>query len=282
MSVSSVSSQKTMEEIIKSSNATTDRNTGALGKDDFLNLLVTQLRYQDPLNPQDDKTFIAQMAQFTALEQSQNMNKTMTNSQAFSMIGKYVNATTTDASTGKTTDVEGTVTSVKISDGKCYVVVNNQDILVDNVSNVSESSYYDNSKSLSEYTNLLNFNVNAAVYDSKTGNIVPADGKVVSLEKGQYEDYAVLDGVEFKVGSVTKSDGTVLDTPEAIKSYLDSVKSSTDKAVTITAVNTSNSETVAVSADLVDYTVDDTGAVKATLNSVYVPVESVAKIVKQA
>src|SRR5690554_3799189 len=54
--------------------------TGAmqeLGKDAFLELLVTQLRYQDPLNPQDNSQFIAQMAQFSALEQMQNLNDTM-------------------------------------------------------------------------------------------------------------------------------------------------------------------------------------------------------------
>ena len=45
------------------------RNTGEMGKQDFLNLLVLQLRYQDPLNPVDDKEFIAQMAQFSTLEQ---------------------------------------------------------------------------------------------------------------------------------------------------------------------------------------------------------------------
>ena len=40
-----------------------------LGKDAFLRLLTTQLRYQDPLKPIDDQDFIAQMAQFAALEQ---------------------------------------------------------------------------------------------------------------------------------------------------------------------------------------------------------------------
>ncbi|MGE7841840.1 flagellar hook assembly protein FlgD [Lysinibacillus sp. NPDC093712] len=48
-----------------------------LGKDAFLKLLITQLQHQDPTNPMDDRDFIAQMAQFSSLEQMQNMTKTM-------------------------------------------------------------------------------------------------------------------------------------------------------------------------------------------------------------
>ncbi|GGE65516.1 flagellar hook assembly protein FlgD [Priestia taiwanensis] len=47
----------------------------ALGKDAFLKILVTQLQHQDPLNPMQDKDFIAQMATFNSLEQMINMNK---------------------------------------------------------------------------------------------------------------------------------------------------------------------------------------------------------------
>lgn len=279
MAVSNVSNQKTIADIIAASQKTTsDRNTGALGKDDFLNLLVTQLRYQDPLKPMEDKEFIAQMAQFTALEQTQNMNTTLSNSQAFSMLGKYVTAETTDDTTGQTSTIEGFVTNVKLSDGKAYITVNNQEVLASKVTNVSESTSTQN-KDISQFTSLIGYMVNGAVYDSSNGNIIAANGQVKSLEKGKYEDYAVLDGVTFDVSSVTKADGTVLDTQSAITSYLDSVKAGTDKAVSITAVDSSTGYKVPVKADLVDYTVNG-DAVKIQLNNVYSPVESISRITK--
>ncbi|MDR7856267.1 flagellar hook capping FlgD N-terminal domain-containing protein [Tissierella sp.] len=48
-----------------------------LDKDAFLRLLTTQLSNQDPLNPMEDREFIAQLAQFSSLEQMQTLNKTM-------------------------------------------------------------------------------------------------------------------------------------------------------------------------------------------------------------
>lgn len=75
----------------KTVSATKDKTKdNNLGKDDFLKMLVTQLKNQDPLKPMDDTAFIAQMAQFTSLEQMQNMNSSTLANQANGMIGKNV------------------------------------------------------------------------------------------------------------------------------------------------------------------------------------------------
>lgn len=68
---------------------------GDMGKYDFLILLSAQLRHQDPLEPQSDSDFAAQLAQFSSLEQMQNMNATlegMMSYQSYSLIGRFVMA----------------------------------------------------------------------------------------------------------------------------------------------------------------------------------------------
>ena len=66
------------------------RKAGELGKMDFLNLLVTQLRYQDPLNPIDDREFMAQLAQFSALEQMTENVRWARMSYGLSLVGAAV------------------------------------------------------------------------------------------------------------------------------------------------------------------------------------------------
>ncbi|MDD5065765.1 MAG: flagellar hook capping FlgD N-terminal domain-containing protein [bacterium] len=68
-----------------------------MGKDEFLKILVTQLSHQDPLQPMEDREFIAQMAQFSALEQMISMNNNMSKmnstselNRAFLFLGKTV------------------------------------------------------------------------------------------------------------------------------------------------------------------------------------------------
>ncbi|WP_374289386.1 flagellar hook assembly protein FlgD [Desulfovibrio desulfuricans] len=103
-------------------NAVVGKQSGGanLDKNAFMLLLVTQFKYQDPLNPMDDKEFVSQMAQFSSLEQLMNLNTSMTsltdatnNEQminATSYIGKEV--TVSGNSIGKVTDTTAKTTSI--------------------------------------------------------------------------------------------------------------------------------------------------------------------------
>jgi flagellar basal-body rod modification protein FlgD len=91
-----------LETVKMAESAPSPSNKNILGKDDFLQLLVTQLQAQDPLNPLESAEFTAQLAQFSSLEQLQGINDnmhnlqlyqaSMNNAQAVSLIGKVVKA----------------------------------------------------------------------------------------------------------------------------------------------------------------------------------------------
>ena len=84
-----------------------------LGKDDFLKLLITQLSHQDPTNPMDNTAFIAQMAQFSSLEQMNNM------ANGFDRMASLMNNNDAVSTLGKTVDIE--IGSDKITDRKSVV-----------------------------------------------------------------------------------------------------------------------------------------------------------------
>lgn len=278
-----ISNALTIDQIIESTKskqeAAARKTGGELGKNDFLNLLVTQLRYQDPLQPVDDKEFIAQMAQFSSLEQMQNMNGSMTKSQAFNLIGKVITATTTDDKTLEVNSVQGTVTSVKMKEGKTFVVVNNKDVDVDSITQVDDA-LYNSYANLADYSNLLGYKVKGAVYDSSNGNVIYLSGNVKQIQRGANEDYAVMDGVNVEIAEVTGS--TSVDS-NYLKNYLDQkVKGTTeaDKQVKVT-IKDSTGAKVPVTATLNSFSIDEnTGKVTAVLDNMYISVYSVSNIQK--
>lgn len=123
-------------ETVNDNNTTITEKKSELDKDAFLKLLVTQMKYQDPLNPTDDKQFLAQMAQFSALEQMQNMTKSTVKQQGFAMIGKTIQGTMYNETTGVYDAVEGVVSAVVQKSGETYLRVGEKDIPIDRVENV--------------------------------------------------------------------------------------------------------------------------------------------------
>ena len=100
----------------------------ALGQDAFMKLLITQMQNQDPMNTTDDTQFVAQLAQFSSLEQSQQSAQDLASMLSFqqitqgsSLIGHTVQVV--DSSSG--TVQQGAVTSVQLINGKPKIGVNN-------------------------------------------------------------------------------------------------------------------------------------------------------------
>jgi len=95
-----------------------------LGQEEFLRILLAQLQYQDPLKPLDNQQFIAQMAQFSSLAQTSQLNERVdtlltiqASTQSIGLIGKTV-----EVQTSSTPGV-GTVTSLAFSEGQPNLTV---------------------------------------------------------------------------------------------------------------------------------------------------------------
>jgi flagellar basal-body rod modification protein FlgD len=109
---------------------------GELGKDSFLKLLVTELTHQDPTQPMNDREFISQLAQFSALEQMTGINKTMEqlgriarSSEAYALLGKKVDALS--SKTGRT--VTGMVTSIFYRNNEIRLMVGKNELALTDI-----------------------------------------------------------------------------------------------------------------------------------------------------
>ena len=121
--ITQTSSASANEAVDYTSSQQVQEDQNKLGKDAFFELLVTQLQYQDPLNPMDNSQFISQMAQFSSLEQMENMNRNMemflriqSISEGAGLIGK--NVETINPETGDI--IAGEVKKVTFFEGNIY------------------------------------------------------------------------------------------------------------------------------------------------------------------
>ena len=113
-----------------------------MGQDKYLKLLVTQLRYQDPTNPIKNHAFIAQMAQFSSLEQMTKMNTSIMkvvdsnkSAEAYSLLGKKIEWV--DNNTKKF--FKGIASSLSLAKGKPVLNVDGKKVSLENILKVSIS-----------------------------------------------------------------------------------------------------------------------------------------------
>ena len=127
MQVTSATGTKPYENPFDSATLAATPKKTVLGQDDFLKLLAVQFQSQDPMKPMEDTAFIAQMAQFTALDQSKSLLSEMTQLRsnqdivtANSYIGRHV---TFDGGDDQT--VSGEVTGIELTDGAPRLILGN-------------------------------------------------------------------------------------------------------------------------------------------------------------
>lgn len=120
------------------------KTTGSeLGKDQFLKILIAQLKNQDPMQPLQDKEFIAQMAQFSSVEQ---MTKVATEVKALreslgmasGLIGKSITWTTTDSS-GSDVEESGVVDAITFKKDVQYANVNGVEVSLDKITKIENA-----------------------------------------------------------------------------------------------------------------------------------------------
>ena len=185
--------------------------TQDLGKDEFLMLLATQMSNQDPLEPMEDTDFIAQMAQFSALEQMQQLNQSFGTQQAYTLIGKNVVGELDDH-----TQVIGSVTGVMKVNNVDYLQVGTFKLPLANVKEIYDPGTDTNSL-IAQSSHLVGKNIEASIPTDKTdlisGETFTAeekiDGVVNSILVKNFTVYAQLttatgESKEVPVAYITK------------------------------------------------------------------------------
>ena len=134
---------------------TSKLNNNGMDKDAFLQLLVAQMQYQDPLEPTSNTEYISQYAQFSQVEQMQNMAASTELARAGSLVGQEVYIKTT-TSTGETKYVQGKVDYVVYETGKAYLSIDEQLYSLDDLDTVADKDYLNAYNKAYDFTIKLN------------------------------------------------------------------------------------------------------------------------------
>lgn len=147
-------------------------SSSSLDKEAFLQLLVAQMKYQDPLEPTSNTEYVSQLATFSSLEEMQNMNSTMEGLQASNLIGKQVIMRV--AGSGGVSYQSGTVELVIRENGKTYLQVDGVPYSISDLDSIIDDSYLEASNVCDEFQKMV----------SK----LPSEKKLTVSDQGKLEE----------------------------------------------------------------------------------------------
>jgi len=204
--VAGVENGKIVESASQSSLKNTSKSANNdMDKDAFLQLLVAQMKYQDPLQPTSNTEYISQYAQFSQVEQMQNMSSSMDLQRASSLVGEEVYIKTTTSS-GETKYVQGKVDYVVYENNKAYLSINEELYSLEDLDTVADKEY------LNAYDKALAFVTKLA--------------KLPVLNGVSMTDAEVIDGLEKEYNEMTDYEKTFVasDAVQTMKKYVEKLK----------------------------------------------------------
>jgi flagellar basal-body rod modification protein FlgD len=172
--------------LLDSVNSTERKAEGSssLGKDDFLQLLVAQMKYQDPMEPTSNTEYIQQYATYSELEQMMNMSETMDLQRASGLVGQMVHVEfTTEGGIDKS--IEGIVDYVYYESGTPFVSIGGELYKAEDVTSVYDATYVEATELAGEW--MKAFEKLPPLEDITAGDYDKVAGLYTTLE--QFSDY---------------------------------------------------------------------------------------------
>ncbi len=134
----------------------TTAKSGDLDKEAFLQLLVTQMKYQDPLQPTDNTEYVSQLATFSELEQMTNLVASNDLTRASQLVGQYVTVKQKNETTGEETITGGKVDYVSVENGKGYLNIGENRYSIDDLDSVVDEKYLNAYNLATSFNNSMN------------------------------------------------------------------------------------------------------------------------------
>lgn len=185
-SIAQVIDGKIVETETQDSLKTKKSGGNTLDKEAFLQLLVAQMKYQDPLQPQSNTESVSQYAQFAQVETMQNMSTNMDLQRASALVGQEVYVKTTGAN-GETGLLQGKVEYVVYENGKPYLAINESLYALEDLYTVSDKEYLAAYAKATEWVTTLNKLPNVNAISVKTDGETIDKLKEIFDEMNDYE-----------------------------------------------------------------------------------------------